>query len=716
MKTFYLPNMSASDTLAMPIDPWKVVAAPYPVSSKDEYERWIKNKDTDHCFYTAVEAINPHRRVSLENPAKYLHGLVADYDAELPNNFDLQEILDRCNPDALPRALSRTFSGNARLVWEFDKPLLVDCPEFTKSIMKEIARKFKLAKILPGLDECTFRTNQLFEIGHDWVEVPGNPTISEAVSGDLLVEASSKVNWNKVGESDTEIPIEKIAAEVEARWPGRWTGEFKVGARGPTFWIQDGIDRIGCQVGDHGMICYTDRAGRAFVSWGELLGNAFVDKFREEVIGKAVMEFYYDGRAYWRKNGTDRWYDFKVEDVSRKLRVNGIKTDSKKGASQLDRVIDTIQTHQRVDAAVPILFTNQTLVEIGNDRFLNTNFRMPVAAADDGDESKWSYIKNWLWPVFGEEQLPYFLAWLARFYRGAVEGVPTQGQVVVVAGGPSQGKTLLNWRVVGAALGGFADATPYLQGKTSFNKTAAEHPVWSLDDPTGQVDYDKHKQFGEAIKAHVANPRVSYHPKHKDSIEIPWYGRLFLTCNTDPQSLSVLPPMDNAVSDKIMLFKFTDFQFTFGSNADVEQQITAELPHFLRWLLDWTPPDQVLWDENKRFGVRPYHHPEMLHTAVEDNPATKLVEVLDLWASSMRRDDKTLADWKGTTAKLFSSLMGTDEGNLRPFLSRYTPVRLGRELRSLTQRGTTRVLKHSNKGNVSRYTISIEDKDFHEKS
>ena len=712
MKTFYLPNMSASDTKPMGGDPWNAVITPYPVSTKDDYEKWIVSKDTDHCFFTAVEAVNPHRRVSLENPARWMHGLVADYDAKLDPNFDVNEFLKRCDLDARPAAISKTFSGNARVVWEFEKPIAVDCPEMTKAVMKEIAKKFRLAKLLPGLDECTFRINQLFELGHSWQALGG--MVGESILGDILVTAAGKVNWNKVGETDVEIPMERIAAEVEKRWPGLWPGEFKLGARGPTFWLNDGVTRIGCQVGDHGMICYTDRAGKAFIPWAELFGNVFVDKFREEVIGQAVMQFYYDGKSYWFKNGTNRWHDAKVENLARALRVHGIKTESKKGASQMDRVIYTIETQRRVDAAVPILFTEEEVVEIGNDRILNTNFRKPVQPASDGSESFWPYIKSWLWPVFGEEQLPYFLAWLSRFYKGAIESQPTQGQVVVVAGGPSQGKTLLNWRIVGTALGGFSDATAYLQGKTSFNKTAAEHPIWSLDDPTGHIDYDKHKAFGEAIKAHVANPRVSYHPKHKDSIEIPWYGRLFMTCNTDPQSLGVLPPMDNAVADKIMLFKLTDYQHPFGTNREVEAILATELPHFLRWLTEYSPPDEVLWHENKRFGVKPYHNPDMLHTAVEDNPATKLVEVLDLWAASIRRDDKKLTEWRGTATELYRSLMGIDEGNFKPLLGRYTTSRLGRELRTLIQRGGTRVQRTSKKANVSKYVINVEDKEFRE--
>lgn len=710
MKTFYLPNMSASDMKPMPVTPWQAKIDPYPVSTKDEYEKWIVNKRTDHCFFTAMEGVNPHGRVSLENPARWMHGLVADYDAKLPDNFDLNEFLGRCDPDAKPAAISKTFSGNARVVWSFEKPIAVDCPEMTRAVMKEIAKKFRLAKLLPGLDECTFRTNQLFEIGHSWQTVPGDPVVGESVIGDVLVTAASKVNWNKVGDSDVDIPIERIADEVEKRWPGRWNGEFKVGARGPTFWLNDGVDRIGCQVGDHGMICYTDRAGKAFVPWDELLGKSFVDKFREEVIGKAVMEFYYDGRSYWFKNGTNRWYDAKVENITRALRVHGIKTETKKGASQMDRVIYTIETQRRIDAAVPILFTNDEVVEVGNDRFLNTNFRKPVQPASDGSETLWPYLKNWLWPIFGEEQLPYFLAWFSRFYKGAIDSDPTQGQVVVVAGGPSQGKTLLNWRVVGAAMGGFADATAYLQGKTTFNKTAAEHPVWSIDDPTGHIDYDKHKAFGEAIKAHVANPRVSYHPKHKDSIEIPWYGRLFMTCNTDPQSLGVLPTMDNAVADKITLFKLTDYQHPFGHNREVEAVIASELPHFLRWLLEYSPPDNVIWHENKRFGTRPYHNPDMLHTAEEDNPATKLVEILDMWAVAQRRDHKKVTEWKGTATDLYASLMGLEEGHFKPLLGRYSTMRLGRELRTLAQRGGTRVIRVGKTSNVSNYVISLEEK------
>ena len=97
----------------------------------------------------------------------------------------------------------------------------------------------------------------------------------------------------------------------------------------------------------------------------------------------------------------------------------------------------------------------------------------------------------------------------------------------------------------------------------------------------------------------------------------------------------------------------------------------------------------------------------MLHTAVEDNPATRLIELIDMWAISMRRENKSVTEWKGTATDLYSQLTGLEEGRFKPLLSRYTTMRLGRELRTLVQRGGTRVLKASKGGNVSKYTISV---------
>ena len=41
---------------------------------------------------------------------------------------------------------------------------------------------------------------------------------------------------NKPRRSSNDIPLSIIAEEVQRRFPGRWQGEFTIGARGVRFW------------------------------------------------------------------------------------------------------------------------------------------------------------------------------------------------------------------------------------------------------------------------------------------------------------------------------------------------------------------------------------------------------------------------------------------------------------------------------------------------
>ena len=56
--------------------------------------------------------------------------------------------------------------------------------------------------------------------------------------------------------------MDVLESEIQKRFPNRWVGEFDIGSRGPLFWIDDGIDREGCQIVEDGVVCYSDRAGK----------------------------------------------------------------------------------------------------------------------------------------------------------------------------------------------------------------------------------------------------------------------------------------------------------------------------------------------------------------------------------------------------------------------------------------------------------------------
>ena len=53
-------------------------------NNKDARQRFYKDKNTIHNFYTAVEGVCATQRVGKENPPKAMHGFVADFDLKIP--------------------------------------------------------------------------------------------------------------------------------------------------------------------------------------------------------------------------------------------------------------------------------------------------------------------------------------------------------------------------------------------------------------------------------------------------------------------------------------------------------------------------------------------------------------------------------------------------------------------------------------------------------
>jgi uncharacterized protein DUF5906 len=131
-----------------------------------------------------------------------------------------------------------------------------------------------------------------------------------------------------------------------------------------------------------------------------------------------------------------------------------------------------------------------------------------------------------IWDPAYPQQRDYFLSWFHYLYSTALDGNMRPGQAVLLAGVTGIGKTLLSRRIVGAALGGYTDASNYLLGKTEFNKECAETAIWSVDDNRGGSTWEKHDEFSNAIKRYVANPSIPYHPKYRDATTVPWLGRI----------------------------------------------------------------------------------------------------------------------------------------------------------------------------------------------
>ena len=645
MKYRYLTNLCQAATRSFD-DPLAQTFAAKTFPTKADFRAWCADKGTKHCFYSLAEGDNPAQRVSADNPVNRIWGFVADYDAPVDHATLEETLRTRLNGAPMPTWTTRTQSGYARLIWEFEEALPL-ASALSKAFYKRLSDALRCSILLAKFDESSLKPTQYFEFGYDWKRT--GDVLPESFTKTLLLKAA---NDTTVASGDTTIPMEEVAAAVATKFPGRWSGEFEVGSRGPLFWIDDGIDRDGCQVREDGMVCYSDRAGKGFVSWREIFGRKFVEQYEEKKIGSILDTYWFNGRSYYKLlNGSP--LPIPKEQLVLELKRLGFAARAKKNQnlSELEQAMLAISNDNRVDEVVPVVFSDNRVLSFNGYKLLNSSRTSPVQPEADGDPSLWPWIESFLTPMFacdenGRETLPFFYAWFQRFYSATLSKSFDQGQLLILLGPTGRGKTLLSSRIIGGAVGGCEDASEYLSGKTSFNKALGASAAWTIDDTTAAATYADQRKFVELTKRSVANPRLAYHAKHVDSLTIPWAGRVIMSLNTDANSLAALPPLDSSNRDKVIALRVReDHKPKFGSNRQVEETINRELPHFLRWLLDWQPPDWALC--SSRFGVKTYLDHVIEAAAYDNSSRSAIAEMTEFFAKRVRDSIKGSL-WRGT--------------------------------------------------------------------
>src|ERR1051325_1871602 len=242
---------------------------------KAAFGLWAQELTTKHLFFLASEGCNPLARPSASNSIRFLHGLIADFDAENITAETIESALARCG-DA-PNWTSRTFSNGARLVWMFQEPVAMENEQLAREFLKVAAQRLRLKKLLPGWDESAwYDLKKIYEVGREWNQIVATPLTKETVHA-MLEEASRKTKWDK---DFSLIPIEIVADEVERQYAGRWEGPFEIGSRGVCFFDPNSTNPTSSIVTEAGMVTFSQE--KIFYSWAEILGQSFVKKYNDD--------------------------------------------------------------------------------------------------------------------------------------------------------------------------------------------------------------------------------------------------------------------------------------------------------------------------------------------------------------------------------------------------------------------------------------------------
>lgn len=704
---FYtIPNMSAEAVEPVEAPTSSVSDKP---ASKALYTAWMSAPATKDTFISLVAGTIPTLRVNSDNPAAYLHGVIADYDTPMTDT-EREKLLRKL--DFKPAFISESFSGGTHAVWIFERPIpLLPDGASTNALLTLIAKKLHLREAFGPLDMNAFlRPAQFYHIGWNWREAGGTP-----VSCELTYlwqdEALRRANWSRLG---VEVPLEKVAAEVRKRYPGRWKGAFELGSRGVRFWDENADNETAAVVRPSGMVCYT--GGVPFMPWSRIFGEAFCTEAVQEGEGRAVAEGYCINNAFWFKMqqpGTSGkpcrcWMSYNRQNTESLLASRyGLRptAGNDEEMSQVKRAVGAIINTKSLSGAIPMLYVKDEVVKLDGRFYLNTatTEALPPAKGRPAWGEGFPWISAFLQRLFGDEQLPFFLSWLARAYKGAVDHAPTRGHAIYIAGTAGCGKSFTSAQIIAPLLGGRQEATDYLCGMTRFNRELFGSGVWAMDDAAPLTDQKSHLYYSNMIKKMVANDSFMYEAKHVEAVKIPWMGRLVVTCNTDSTSILVLPEIDLGNKDKLMFFKVEAAPM---EEADPEGCARKELPAFGAFLYHYEMPEQC--KGGSRYGVKGYLHPELYSEAVSSGTCGTFQDLFSTFLHNHfggRKSD--VLDLNGTALEIYN-LMALDIGTKEMMQGFVSARNIGTRLGQLLAKGDFTPLQKDRDAKQRRWHIGKE--------
>lgn len=674
------------------IDPTAVTAARPDLPDKAAYREWCNSPSTQHVFISGVIGRSPTIRVHNEyNPPTHMCGIVLDYDAVPPADI-AGAIIHNAPSDLRPMYYARTFSGHVRLYYFFEETVPVFTAEVAKRFLTKCVRVMKFKRLLPGFEqEALFDLTKYYELGQNWMPVPGGTAIPRNLLHAWLAEASRDSKWEQ---GDVAIPIESIRTACEQRWPDRWPNgwaTFDVGSRGPRFWDDSASDPTAVIVRENG--CQYFSEGGGFMSWAQILGVEFVQRWSEDRRGNAIRDIYFDGRQYWVQLPSGVWQPKVRNDIALYLRCEkGLSNRAGRNSapSEVEYAIHAVQSTKHVSAAMPFLYRPVGPTWFNGKQYLNISTVQPIqpaAGMPDWGEG-FPMLGQLLYTMFDPvDQIDWFVAWLKHVYVGALTGELTRGLALFIAGPAGLGKSMVAKAVIGKLLGRFEDAGKFLVSGDQYNDKLFEAPLWTVNDEIVPTNPNQRSIFSQIIKKVVADDSFVYRPMYSSGGALPWVGRIIVTMNNDPESLRMLPETEINIMDKILLMKTKQPEVDYyPSDAEIER----ELPHLGAFLRDWTIPDHCLPPANRRrFGIAPYHHPELVEAAASVSHTSSFEDLLQLWRTDYFENDRTNLYWEGTSTRLLQ-FMVLNEG-IRPIVEKNfgNPTTIGMHLNKLINRGST---------------------------
>jgi len=247
-----------------------------------------------------------------------------------------------------------------------------------------------------------------------------------------------------------------------------------------------------------------------------------------------------------------------------------------------------------------------------------------------------------------------FISWLAGRYKAVRSHCHIPSPMMVLAGEINSGKSLLAW-IVSEALGG-RTANPYASwsGGMLWNDDLVGSELLLVDDCVGSTDIRSRRNFGASFKEAIYPHVIQLRKRNSSSIAVRPVWAVIVCCNDTPESLQIIPPLDNDLADKVALLHVIGVALPVDTSTpegklELQALIRSELPAFAQQLMDWQTPPEL---HDSRSGIKAWRDPALTDAVDAHSPARRLEDLLDtalthmgLWGDLPR--ELTSADIQG---------------------------------------------------------------------
>jgi len=367
-------------------------------------------------------------------------------------------------------------------------------------------------------------------------------------------------------------------------------------------------------------------------------------------------KFYYHryAKEYVLRNSRGCWLNLTESQFRKELARRGKSTYKDDGVlSEIDRTIMQIRDTADIDYCGALAGYHEGFYEVNSVRILvTTSPRIiePVAGL-------WPTIKNVIDNLLVgdmEIQRQVFFGWLKIAYESLKAGYVRPGQVVAFCGEKDSGKSLLQSLITIVLGGRSVKPFRYLSGGSEFNYDLFGSEHLCIEDEPSTTDLRTRRAFGSKIKQVAAADTQSCHQKHRDALTLSPFWRCTISLNLEPENLLVLPPIDEDVCDKMILFR--TYKKTMPMLTCTNEQrktfyttLCAEMPAFIHHLTEYRIPDNL---KSERYGVTHYHHHEIIESLDDLAPETKLLSLIDATLFIGDGFNPTPTQWTGSATEL----------------------------------------------------------------